>query len=121
MSSLFTPLKVGAMTLKQRIAIAPMTRLRADASHIPLPSVKEYYQQRASVPGSIIVTEATVISSRHGGYGNVPEIYNDEQIASWKKVTNAVHNKGSYIFLQRQILAFWHRGTMIWFPPATSQ
>lgn len=100
MSKLFTPLKVGRMTLNQRIAMAPMTRLRADASHVPLPAVKDYYQQRASVPGSLLVTEATVISPRHGGYPNVPGIYNDEQIAAWKEVTNAVHEKGSYIFLQ---------------------
>ncbi|OQE10583.1 hypothetical protein PENFLA_c088G05792 [Penicillium flavigenum] len=100
MSKLFTPFKIGGMTLSQRIAMAPMTRLRADTSHLPLPSVKEYYQQRASVPGTLIVTEATVISPRHGGYENVPGIYNDQQIGSWKEVTNAVHDKGSYIFLQ---------------------
>lgn len=77
-----------------------MTRLRADQSHLPLPSVKEYYEQRASVPGSLIVTEATVISPRHGGYPNVPGIYNDSQVAAWKEVTDAVHNKGSYVYLQ---------------------
>lgn len=88
------------MTLQQRIAMAPMTRLRADTKHIPLPFVKEYYQQRAAIPGTLLVTEATVISPRHGGYPNVPGIYTDEQITAWKEVTKAVHEKGSYIYLQ---------------------
>ncbi|KAF4976175.1 hypothetical protein F66182_17506 [Fusarium sp. NRRL 66182] len=100
MSPLFSSLKVGRMTLQQRIAMAPMTRLRADTKHIPLPFVKEYYQQRAAIPGTLLVTEATVISPRHGGYPNVPGIYTDEQITAWKEVTKAVHEKGSYIYLQ---------------------
>ncbi|KAH8433776.1 alkene reductase [Aspergillus melleus] len=100
MSKLFKPLQIGGKTLNQRIAMAPMTRLRADQSHLPLPSVKKYYEQRASVPGSLIVTEATVISPRHGGYPNVPGIYSNSQVAAWKDVTDAVHNKGSYIYLQ---------------------
>ncbi|PLB53445.1 FMN-linked oxidoreductase [Aspergillus steynii IBT 23096] len=100
MSKLFTPLKIGGRTLSNRIAMAPMTRLRADASHLPLSSVKEYYQQRASVPGSLLITEATVISPQHGGYANVPGIYNDRQVTAWKEVTNAVHDKGSSIYLQ---------------------
>ena len=100
MSKLFSPLRIGGKTLNHRIAMAPMTRLRADQSHLPLPSVKEYYEQRASVPGSLIVTEATIISPRHGGYPNVPGIYSDSQVAAWKEVTDAVHMKGSAIFLQ---------------------
>ncbi|KAF9889016.1 hypothetical protein FE257_007993 [Aspergillus nanangensis] len=100
MSPLFDALKVGRMSLSHRMAMAPMTRLRADTHHVPLPSVKEYYQQRASIPGTLLVTEATVISPRHGGYPNVPGIYNEAQIAAWQEVTNAVHNNGSYIYLQ---------------------
>jgi NADPH2 dehydrogenase len=100
MTKLFTALKVGAVPLSQRIAMAPMTRLRASESHIPLNSVKEYYKQRSSAPGSLIITEATVISPRHGGYPNVPGIYNQSQIDAWRQVTNAVHANGSYIFLQ---------------------
>lgn len=100
MSKLFSPLRIGGKTISQRMAMAPMTRLRADQAHRPLPFVKQYYEQRASVPGSLIVTEATVISPRHGGYPNVPGIYNDSQVAAWKEVTEAVHNKGSYIYLQ---------------------
>ncbi|KAL5356268.1 hypothetical protein BJX96DRAFT_171451 [Aspergillus floccosus] len=100
MSRLFETLKVGRMELSQRIAMAPMTRMRADTNHVPLTSVKEYYKQRASVPGSLLITEATVISPKFGGYANVPGIYNDTQIAAWKEVTQAVHESGSYIYMQ---------------------
>jgi NADPH2 dehydrogenase len=65
-----------------------------------LPFVKDYYAQRASVPGTLLITEATFISPRASGYPNVPGIWNAEQIEAWKEVTKAVHEKGSYIFLQ---------------------
>ncbi|KAL1884856.1 Chanoclavine-I aldehyde reductase fgaOx3 [Paecilomyces lecythidis] len=100
MTKLFTPIKVGSLELPQRIAMAPMTRFRADDEHVPLPFVKEYYEQRAAVPGTLIITEGTFISPRNGGYSNVPGIYSKEQIAAWKKITDAVHSKGSYIYLQ---------------------
>jgi NADPH2 dehydrogenase len=99
-SRLFRPLKLGNMNLKHRIVMSPLTRFRADDIHVPLPFVAEYYTQRASVPGTLLVSEATYISHRHGGFPNVPGIYNDAQIEAWKSVTNAVHSKGSYIFLQ---------------------
>ncbi|KAJ5341020.1 Aldolase-type TIM barrel [Penicillium brevicompactum] len=100
MTKLFTPLRVGRVDLSNRIAMAPMTRFRADDNHVPLPFVKEYYAQRASVPGTLLITEATFISARAGGYPNVPGIYNDAQIAAWKEVTDAVHAKGSHIYVQ---------------------
>ncbi|KAJ5574378.1 uncharacterized protein N7459_008805 [Penicillium hispanicum] len=100
MTKLFNPLRVGRMELSNRIAMAPMTRLRADDQHAPLPIVKDHYAQRASVPGTLIITEATSISLRGGNYPNTPGIYNDAQIAAWKEVTSAVHAKGSYIYLQ---------------------
>ncbi|KAJ5748598.1 uncharacterized protein N7511_010294 [Penicillium nucicola] len=100
MTKLFTPLRVGRVELSNRIAMAPMTRFRADDNHIPLPIVKEYYEQRASVPGTLLITEATFISPRAGGYPNVPGIYNDAQIAAWKEITDAVHAKGSHIYVQ---------------------
>jgi NADPH2 dehydrogenase len=65
-----------------------------------LPFVKDYYAQRASVPGTLLITEATFISPRASGYPNVPGIWNAEQIKAWKEVTKVVHEKGSYIFLQ---------------------
>ncbi|CAI7587223.1 unnamed protein product [Penicillium glandicola] len=100
MTKLFTPLHVGRIELSNRIAMAPMTRFRADDNHTPLPFVKDYYAQRASVPGTLLISEATLISARAGGYPNAPGIYNDAQIAAWKEVTEAVHAKGSYIYLQ---------------------
>ena len=100
MSKLFTPLKVGQVTLQHRIAMAPLTRFRADNDHVPLPFVKEYYEQRASVPGTLLVTEATFISPQAGGYANVPGIHNEAQIKAWKEVTDAVHAKGSFIYCQ---------------------
>ncbi|KAI9750731.1 MAG: Chanoclavine-I aldehyde reductase fgaOx3 [Chaenotheca gracillima] len=80
--------------------MAPLTRFRADDEHVPLPMVTEYYAQRASVPGTLLITEATFISPRASGYPNVPGIWNEAQIKRWKEVTDAVHSKGSYIYLQ---------------------
>jgi NADPH2 dehydrogenase len=99
-SRLFEPLKLGNLTLQHRLAMAPLTRFRADDSHVQLPFTATYYQQRGSVPGTLLITEATFISAKAGGYPNVPGIYNQEQITAWRKVTDAVHAKGSYIFLQ---------------------
>ncbi|KAK6073829.1 NADPH2 dehydrogenase [Seiridium cupressi] len=101
-SRLFQPLKVGNATVQHRIAMAPLTRFRASDEHVPLPFVKEYYAQRASVPGTLIVSEATLISKQAGvgAYSNVPGIYSKEQIAAWKEVTDAVHEKKSFIYLQ---------------------
>lgn len=100
MTKLFTPLRVGRMELSNRIAMAPMTRFRVDDEHVPLPLVKEHYAQRASTPGTLLITEATLITRRAGIYPNVPGIWNDAQIAAWKEVTDAVHAKGSYIYMQ---------------------
>jgi NADPH2 dehydrogenase len=99
-SRLFKPLQLGELQLNNRVAMAPLTRFRADENHVPLPMVAEYYAQRASVPGTLLITEATFISHQAGGYANVPGIYNQAQIDSWKRVTEAVHKKGSYINLQ---------------------
>lgn len=99
-SRLFEPLKLGNLTLQHRLVMAPLTRFRADDSHVQLPFTPIYYGQRASVPGTLLISEATFISQRAGGYPNVPGVWNQEQIAAWRKVTDAVHAKGSYIFCQ---------------------
>jgi NADPH2 dehydrogenase len=99
-SKLFEPLQVGNITLKNRVAMAPLTRRRADSAHVPLPFVKEYYAQRAVVPGTLLVSEATFISPRGGGSPEVPGIWTAEQVTAWREVTNAVHARGSYIYLQ---------------------
>ncbi|KAI1105703.1 NADH:flavin oxidoreductase/NADH oxidase family protein [Jackrogersella minutella] len=99
-SRLFKPLKVGNVTLQHRVVMAPLTRFRADSNHVPLPFVKEYYEQRASVPGTLLITEATFISREAGGYPNVPGIWSKEQITAWRAITDAVHAKGSFVYLQ---------------------
>ncbi|KAF2177525.1 putative N-ethylmaleimide reductase [Zopfia rhizophila CBS 207.26] len=99
-SRLFKPLKVGQMALNHRLAMAPLTRFRASEEHVPLPMVAEYYAQRASVPGTLLVTEATFISTENGGYANVPGLWNRDQINAWRLVTEVVHKKGSYIYAQ---------------------
>ncbi|KAI7362303.1 hypothetical protein KC354_g7395 [Hortaea werneckii] len=68
--------------------------------HVPGKYAKKYYEQRASVPGTFIITEATFISPQAGGYNNVPGIWNDDQINAWRDIVNAVHAKGSFIYLQ---------------------
>ncbi|KAF8124962.1 hypothetical protein EV363DRAFT_694602 [Boletus edulis] len=98
--ALFKPIKVGRLTLQHRVVLAPLTRFRAYASHVPGPQHASYYSQRGSAPGTLLITEATFISHDAGGYAHVPGIYTDEHIKGWKKVTDAVHAKGSYIFLQ---------------------
>ncbi|EPE08229.1 nadph dehydrogenase [Ophiostoma piceae UAMH 11346] len=99
-SRLFKPLKVGTVTVQHRIAMAPLTRFRATPEHVPTAALAEYYGQRASVPGTLIVTEATFISAALGGYSRVPGLWNDEQVTAWKTVTETVHKKGSFIFAQ---------------------
>ena len=84
--ALFKPVKVGHITLQHRVVLAPLTRLRAYASHVPGPHQASYYSQRASAPGSLLITEATVISHNAGGLAHVPGIYTDAQIQGWKRV-----------------------------------
>ncbi|KAJ7686710.1 hypothetical protein B0H17DRAFT_1071630 [Mycena rosella] len=97
---LFQPIQVGDIQLKHRIVHAPTTRFRADADGIPSPLMVEYYAQRSSVPGTLLIAEATSIARKAGGFRNVPGIWSPEQIAGWKRVTDAVHAKGSFIYLQ---------------------
>ena len=99
-NSLFSPIKVGQQLLDHRVIMSPLTRFRADDSHVPLPFVADYYGQRASVPGTLLITEATFISPRASGYANVPGLWSTSQIAAWKTITTAVHRKGSFIFAQ---------------------
>jgi NADPH2 dehydrogenase len=80
--------------------MAPLTRQRANKDHVHGELAKTYYAQRSSVPGTLLITEATFIAPQAGGYANVPGIWNDAQIAGWKEITDAVHANGSYIFIQ---------------------
>ncbi|KAJ5515011.1 Aldolase-type TIM barrel [Penicillium fimorum] len=100
MASLTSPLRIGNLELKHRVILAPLTRNRADDQHVPLDLMREYYAQRASVPGTLLISEGTFISERAGGTNNVPGIWSDAQIKQWKTITDAVHNRGSYIYCQ---------------------
>lgn len=97
---LFEPLKIGPYELSSRLVMAPLTRFRADDNHVQLPFVKEYYTQRACVPGTLLITEATFISPGGSGYPNVPGIWTQDQIAAWKEIVESVHQAGGVIFMQ---------------------
>jgi N-ethylmaleimide reductase len=97
-NKLFSPIKFGSIQLKNRIAMAPMTRSRATSNNIPAPAMAEYYAQRTDA--GLIITEGTSPSPNGLGYPRIPGIFNDEQIAAWKVVTDAVHNKDGHIFVQ---------------------
>lgn len=84
--ALFQPVRVGNITLEHRVVLAPLTRFRADDAHVPTDIMVDYYAQRASVPGTLLITEATFCAARGGGADHVPGIWSDEQIAGWKKV-----------------------------------
>ena len=100
--NLFSPFQLGEYNLSNRIIMASMTRLRADGT-IPTETMAKYYAQRATA--GLIITECTMVSPLSNGYMNAPGIYNEEQIAGWQLVTQAVHNQGGKIFLQ-----LWHSG-----------
>src|ERR1700761_9578412 len=100
-SRLFTSLKLNSsITLRHRVGMSPLTRYRADDNHIPTDMMREYYAQRASVPGTLIITEGTFPSAAQGGQANVPGIYTDAQVEGWRPITEAVHTRGSYILCQ---------------------
>ncbi|KAF7291155.1 Oxidored-FMN domain-containing protein [Mycena indigotica] len=100
-SKLFTSVGVGAIKTGHRVVLAPLTRYKADKEHVPyLPLVKEYYTQRGSTPGTLLITEGTYIAAKAGGYAHVPGIWSKAQIAAWKEITDSVHAQGSFIFLQ---------------------
>jgi N-ethylmaleimide reductase len=100
---LFSPVSLGSIALKNRMVMAPLTRNRAGEGGIPQAMNVAYYEQRATA--GLIITEATPISTMAHGYPALPGIYTDEQVAGWKKVTDAVHAKGGEIVLQ-----LWHVG-----------
>ncbi len=97
-SDLFSSFTLGDLTLTNRIVMAPMTRNRAAAGNVPQAINIEYYRQRAST--GLIVTEGSQVSPEGVGYPATPGIYSDEQVAGWRKITDAVHKEGGHIFIQ---------------------
>ncbi len=100
---LLSPFDLSGLALRNRVVMAPLTRGRAGHDRIPNDLMAEYYTQRASA--GIIIAEATTISEQGFGWVDSPGIYNDVQVAGWRKITAALHAKGTPIFLQ-----LWHCG-----------
>jgi len=104
MTTLFDPIKIGALALPNRIIMAPLTRSRAaNPGRVPNDLMVQYYVQRASA--GLILSEATSVSPQGVGYADTPGIWSDEQVAGWKKITDAVHAAGG-----RMLLQLWHVG-----------
>ncbi|PCI65713.1 MAG: alkene reductase [Piscirickettsiaceae bacterium] len=103
MTSLFDPIKIGALNLPNRIIMAPLTRCRSGSNRVPNDLMVEYYTQRSTA--GLIISEATVVSPMGVGYAETPGIWSDEQVEGWKKITDAVHKAGGRILMQ-----LWHVG-----------
>ncbi len=103
MTTLFSPLQLGASTVPNRIFMAPLTRCRASAEHLPNALMAEYYAQRANA--GLIVAEATMAIEGNSAFWREPGIYSAAQVAAWQLTTAAVHAAGGRIFLQ-----IWHGG-----------
>jgi 2,4-dienoyl-CoA reductase-like NADH-dependent reductase (Old Yellow Enzyme family) len=103
MVTLLDPIRVGALELPSRIIMAPLTRCRSSQGRVPNELMLEYYVQRAGA--GLIITEATSISAMGVGYPDTPGIWSDEQVAGWKRITQAIHNAGGRIISQ-----LWHVG-----------
>jgi 2,4-dienoyl-CoA reductase-like NADH-dependent reductase (Old Yellow Enzyme family) len=107
MTSLFDPIQLGAISAPNRILMAPLTRGRSSAGHVPVSDLKAaYYAQRASA--GLIIAEATGISQEGLGWPSAPGIWSAEQVEAWKPVTEAVHAAGGRIMLQ-----LWHMGRLV--------
>jgi NADPH2 dehydrogenase len=98
MSAIWSPAKVGGIEVTNRLAMAPMTRSRAQSDGTPGLLAVEYYAQRAGM--GLLISEGTQPSDDGQGYALTPGIYTDSHVAGWKKVADAVHAKGSRLFIQ---------------------
>ncbi|MFN9988750.1 MAG: alkene reductase [Cyanobacteriota bacterium] len=103
MPDLFSPLRVGALEVPNRVWMAPLTRCRAEEGHLPGPLMAQYYAQRASA--GLIIAEATMVMEGNSAFWHEPGIYNSAQIEGWRLTTAAVHRAGGRIVLQ-----LWHGG-----------
>ncbi len=106
MTSLFDPIRLGAVTAPNRVVMAPLTRGRATRDAVPTPVMADYYAQRASA--GLIISEATGISREGLGWPYAPGLWTEAQVEGWKPVTEAVHRAGGRIFAQ-----LWHMGRIV--------
>jgi 2,4-dienoyl-CoA reductase-like NADH-dependent reductase (Old Yellow Enzyme family) len=104
--NLFDPVRLGSLEIPNRILMAPMTRARCTADHVPTPVMAEYYRQRTGA--GLILSEATGITPEGLGWIYAPGIWSPEQVEAWKPVTAAVHGQGGKIFCQ-----LWHMGRVV--------
>jgi NADPH2 dehydrogenase len=99
-SRLFQPLDVGKCQLQHRIVMAPMTRMRTDKNHAPLPITEEYYGQRSHTSGTLIITEGVAVSETLVGLPHWAGGWSQDQLQMWKRVADKVHSKSCFIFMQ---------------------
>src|SRR5258708_9758206 len=97
MPTLNDPIRIGDLDLPNRVLMAPLTRARATEDIVPTDLMLEYYVQRASA--GLIISEATCISPLSVGYDRTPGIWSDEQVAGWRRITDAAHNAACRISL----------------------
>lgn len=105
LENLLSPVHLGAVSLRNRMVMAPLTRSRAGDGDVASPLAAKYYQQRASA--GLIISEASQISAQGKGYPRTPGIFTQPQIDGWKQITRTVHDQGGRIFLQ-----LWHVGRL---------
>jgi N-ethylmaleimide reductase len=106
-NTLFDPIQLGSIAAPNRIIMAPLTRGRSEAGHVPVSALKaDYYAQRASA--GLIIAEATGITQEGSGWPSAPGIWSDSHVTAWKPVTEAVHEAGGRIILQ-----LWHMGRLV--------
>ncbi|HEY9271811.1 MULTISPECIES: alkene reductase [Achromobacter] len=103
MSQLFEPTRAGDLSLRNRIVMAPMTRMHSSPGRVPNELMVEYYTQRAGA--GMILTEATAVTPQGVGYADTPGLWTPEQVQGWRKVTSSVHQAGGLIVAQ-----LWHVG-----------
>jgi N-ethylmaleimide reductase len=106
MPSLFDPIRFGAIVAPNRILMAPMTRARGTRDHLPTPIMADYYAQRASA--GLIISEAIGITQQGLGWPFATGLWSPEQVAGWRRVTDAVHAAGGRIAAQ-----LWHMGRVV--------
>ncbi|WNG30481.1 alkene reductase [Cystobacter fuscus] len=106
MPTLFDPIRLGAIEAPNRILMAPLTRARGTREHVPTPIMADYYAQRASA--GLIISEAIGISQQGLGWPYATGLWSAEQVAGWRKATDAVHAAGGRIVAQ-----LWHMGRIV--------
>lgn len=99
-TKVFQPIKVGGNELKHKVVFPPTTRIRALADNTPSDLQLQYYDDRSKEPGTLLVTEGVHVSPKTGVSRNVPGIWSEKQVKAWKKITDKVHENGSFISAQ---------------------